>query len=42
MIKKRLFEELSFEEYVRMYCMPTRTLDTKNYKIIEIKDCDWE
>lgn len=33
---------ISFIEYLRRNPMPTKTLDNENYKIIEIKDCDWE
>lgn len=39
---KRLVEGLSFDEYLRRNPMPTKTLDNENYKIIEIKGCDWE
>ena len=42
MTEKRLVEGLSFEEHLRRNPMPTKPLDTKNYKIIEIKDWDWE
>lgn len=42
MSEKRLVEGWSFEEYLRRNPMPTKTLDNENYKIIEIKDCDWE
>ena len=42
MTEKRLVEGLSFEEYLRRNPMPTKPLDNENYKIIEIKECDWE
>lgn len=42
MNEKRLIEGLSFEEYLRRNPMPTKPLDTKNYKIIENKDCGCE
>lgn len=35
MTKIRLDAKNDFEEYLRMYCMPTKTEDNENYKIIE-------
>ena len=32
--------EKTFEEYVRSICMPTQWIDTTNYKIVEIVDCE--
>ena len=37
MTDKGLIEGLSFEEYLRRNPMPTRRLDTTNYKIIEVR-----
>ena len=33
---------MNFEEYLRMYCMPTRTLDNENYMIVEVNEDDRE
>ena len=41
-VNKRLVEVLSFDKYLRRNPMPTKTLDNKNYMIIEVKDCEWE
>jgi hypothetical protein len=29
---------IEFDEYLRCYCMPTRTLDNGSYKIVEGED----
>lgn len=42
MTEKRLIKGLSFEEHLKKNPMPTKLLDNENYKIIEIKDCDWK
>lgn len=31
---------VEFEEYLRRYCMPTRTLDNEDYKIVEVNEDD--
>ena len=33
---------IEFEEYLRCYCMPTRTFDNGSYKIVEVNDNDRE
>lgn len=42
MTEKRLVEGLSFEEYLRRNPMPTKILDNKNYRIVEVNDNDTE
>lgn len=37
MSDKGLIEGLSFEEYLRKNPMPTRTLNTTNYRVIEVR-----
>lgn len=37
MTEKQLVKELSFEEYLRRNPMPTKTIDDKNYVIIEME-----
>lgn len=35
MTKIRFDAKNDFEEFLRMYCMPTRKIDNENYKVIE-------
>lgn len=37
MTEKRLVEGLSYEEYLRKNPMPTKTLNTDNYRIVEVR-----
>ena len=33
---------MSFDEYLRVYCMPTMIRDNENYRIVEVNDNDTE
>lgn len=37
MTEKRLIDGWSYEEYLRRNPMPTRTLDSDNYRIVEVR-----